>query len=38
MLHKPAAKDGAVLAMFLDAAILVVLAVVRWHHLRHHDQ
>ncbi|MET7566897.1 mobilization protein [Streptomyces sp. NPDC005492] len=38
MLREPAPKDGAVLAMFLDAAILVVIAAARWHQLHHHDQ
>ncbi|WP_301124516.1 relaxase/mobilization nuclease domain-containing protein [Streptomyces cacaoi] len=38
MLREPAPKDGALLAMFLDAAILVVIAAARWHQLRHHDQ
>ncbi|MFD4553466.1 relaxase/mobilization nuclease domain-containing protein [Streptomyces sp. NPDC058469] len=38
MLREPAPKDGAALAMFLDAAILVVIAAARWHQLRHHDQ
>jgi hypothetical protein len=38
MVREPAPKDGAVLAMFLDAAILVVIAAARWHQLRHHDQ
>ncbi|MGX4691605.1 relaxase/mobilization nuclease domain-containing protein [Streptomyces sp. JNUCC 63] len=38
MLHEPASRDGAVLAMFLDTAILVVIAAARWHRLRHHDQ
>lgn len=38
MLREPAPKDGAALAMFLDAAILVVTAAARWHQLRHHDQ
>ncbi|MFD4878338.1 relaxase/mobilization nuclease domain-containing protein [Streptomyces sp. NPDC058420] len=38
MLREPAPKDGAVLAMFLDAAILVVIAADRWHQLHHHDQ
>ncbi|WP_329252484.1 relaxase/mobilization nuclease domain-containing protein [Streptomyces sp. NBC_01478] len=38
MLREPAPKDGAVLAMFLDAAILVVIAAARWHRLHHHDQ
>ncbi|MEU0896971.1 relaxase/mobilization nuclease domain-containing protein [Streptomyces massasporeus] len=38
MVREPAPKDGAILAMFLDAAILVVTAAARWHQLRHHDQ
>ncbi|WP_098023461.1 relaxase/mobilization nuclease domain-containing protein [Streptomyces sp. st115] len=38
MIREPAPKDGALLAMFLDAAILVVIAAARWHQLRHHDQ
>ncbi|MFC5957759.1 relaxase/mobilization nuclease domain-containing protein [Streptomyces pratens] len=38
MLREPAPKDGAVLAMFLDAAILVVIAAARWHQLRYHAQ
>ncbi|WP_406731334.1 relaxase/mobilization nuclease domain-containing protein [Streptomyces sp. NBC_01794] len=38
MLREPAPKDGAALAMFLDAAILVVIAATRWHDVRHHDQ
>uniref|UniRef100_UPI0021C89F34 mobilization protein n=1 Tax=Streptomyces sp. STR69 TaxID=1796942 RepID=UPI0021C89F34 len=38
MLREPAPKDSATLAMFLDAAILVVIAAARWHQLRHHDQ
>ncbi|WP_267713819.1 relaxase/mobilization nuclease domain-containing protein [Streptomyces sp. CoH17] len=38
MVREPAPKDGALLAMFLDAAILVVIAAARWHQLRHHDQ
>jgi relaxase-like protein len=38
MLREPTPKDGAGLAMFLDAAILVVIAATRWHQLRHHDQ
>jgi hypothetical protein len=38
MVREPVPKDGAVLAMFLDAAILVVIAAARWHELRHHDQ
>ncbi|MEU6918616.1 relaxase/mobilization nuclease domain-containing protein [Streptomyces olindensis] len=38
MVREPAPKDGAVLAMFLDAAIFVVMAAARWHQLRHHNQ
>ncbi|MEU1053430.1 mobilization protein [Streptomyces sp. NPDC005876] len=38
MLREPAPKDGSAVAMFLDAAILVVIAAARWHQLRHHDQ
>ncbi|MFD7885279.1 relaxase/mobilization nuclease domain-containing protein [Streptomyces bauhiniae] len=38
MLHETAPRDGAALAMFVDAAILVVIAAARWHELRHHDQ
>ncbi|MES5819514.1 mobilization protein [Streptomyces sp. RG80] len=38
MLREPAPKDGAALAMLLDAALLVVIAAARWHELRHHDQ
>jgi hypothetical protein len=38
MVREPAPKDGAALAMFLDAAILVVIAASHWHQLRHHDQ
>ena len=38
MLRQPATTDGAALAMFLDAAVLIVMAATRWHDLRHHDQ
>ncbi len=38
MVHEPAPRDGALLAMFLDAAILAVIAAARWHKLRHHNQ
>ncbi|MFH9687206.1 relaxase/mobilization nuclease domain-containing protein [Streptomyces sp. NPDC017413] len=38
MLREPAPKDSTALAMFLDAAILVVTAAARWHQLHHHDQ
>ncbi|QEU86254.1 relaxase/mobilization nuclease domain-containing protein [Streptomyces viridosporus] len=38
MLLEPTSGDGAVLAMFLDTAILVVIAAAHWHRLRQHDQ
>ncbi|MER6104783.1 mobilization protein [Streptomyces sp. NPDC001832] len=38
MLHEPTPKDGALLAMFLDAALLAVIAAARWHDRRQHDQ
>ncbi|MEV6545419.1 mobilization protein [Streptomyces sp. NPDC051665] len=38
MVREPAPRDGAVVAMFLDAAILVVIAAARWHQLHRHDQ
>ncbi len=38
MLREPAPKDGAALAMFLDAAVLVAIAAARWHQARRHDQ
>ncbi|MFH8472403.1 relaxase/mobilization nuclease domain-containing protein [Streptomyces sp. NPDC018000] len=38
MLHDPTPKDGALLAMFLDAALLAVIAAARWHDQRHHNQ
>ncbi|MEU3350967.1 relaxase/mobilization nuclease domain-containing protein [Streptomyces sp. NPDC037389] len=34
----PVTGDGSGLAMFLDIAILVVLATARWHQARQHDQ
>ncbi|QCX77230.1 hypothetical protein C9F11_17890 [Streptomyces sp. YIM 121038] len=34
----PATGDGSGLAMFLDIAVLVVIAATRWHQARHHDQ
>ncbi|MEU0840117.1 mobilization protein [Streptomyces sp. NPDC005962] len=34
----PVTGDGSGLAMFLDVALLVVTATVRWHRLRQHDQ
>ncbi|BBA99061.1 hypothetical protein RVR_5524 [Actinacidiphila reveromycinica] len=36
--RQPTTGDGAGLAMFLDAAILAVIAIQRWHSARHHDQ
>ncbi|MFE0187306.1 relaxase/mobilization nuclease domain-containing protein [Streptomyces sp. NPDC058989] len=38
MRSHPVTDDGAVLAMFLDAAVLVVIAATRWHQQRQHDQ
>ncbi|MFJ1880515.1 relaxase/mobilization nuclease domain-containing protein [Streptomyces sp. NPDC088137] len=38
LLREPAPRDGALLAMFLDAAILTVIAAARWHERRHHGQ
>ncbi|AXG79245.1 relaxase/mobilization nuclease domain-containing protein [Streptomyces paludis] len=38
MRTQPVTGDGALLAMFLDAAILAVIAATRWHDLRHHQQ
>ena len=38
MLREPTTPDGTGLAMFLDAAVLIVIAATRWHHLRRHDQ
>jgi hypothetical protein len=39
MLRVPVSNgNGAAFAMFLDAAILVVIAAARWHQLHHHDQ
>ncbi|GGW78103.1 mobilization protein [Streptomyces lucensis JCM 4490] len=34
----PVTGDGAGLAMFLDIAVLVVLAAARWHQVHRHDQ
>ena len=34
----PVTGDGAGLAMFLDVALLVVIAAARWHQLHQHDQ
>jgi hypothetical protein len=39
MARQPVADNGgAVLAMFLDAAILATIAIRRWHTARHHNQ
>lgn len=39
MLREPVSDgNGAALVMFLDAAVLAVIAAARWHQLRHHDQ
>lgn len=38
MLREPSPKDGALLAMFLDAALLAVIAAARWHDQRQHNQ
>ncbi|MGW6604879.1 relaxase/mobilization nuclease domain-containing protein [Streptomyces sp. NPDC055036] len=38
ILREPTTGDGTGLAMFFDAAVLVVVAAIRWHDLRHHDQ
>ncbi|MGW1277900.1 relaxase/mobilization nuclease domain-containing protein [Streptomyces tsukubensis] len=38
MVREPAPRDGALLAMFLDAALLVVMAAIRWHDVRRHEQ
>ncbi|WP_079165691.1 mobilization protein [Streptomyces sp. NRRL S-31] len=38
MRTQPSPRDGALLAMFLDAAVLAVIAARRWHQLRQHDQ
>ncbi|WP_435178951.1 relaxase/mobilization nuclease domain-containing protein [Actinacidiphila sp. bgisy145] len=36
--RQPSTGDGTGLVMFLDAAILAVIAIQRWHSARHHDQ
>lgn len=38
ILRQPTPKDGAALAMLLDAALLTVIAAARWHEKRHHQQ
>jgi hypothetical protein len=34
----PVTGDGTGLALFLNTAVIVVIAAARWHQLRHHDQ
>ncbi|BBA98393.1 hypothetical protein RVR_4554 [Actinacidiphila reveromycinica] len=36
--RQPTTSDSTGLAMFLDAAILAVIAIQRWHSTRHHNQ
>ncbi|MFZ3471348.1 relaxase/mobilization nuclease domain-containing protein [Streptomyces sp. 4.24] len=38
IVREPAPKDGALLAVLLDAVLLAVVAARHWHHIRHHDQ
>lgn len=38
IVREPAPKDGALLAILLDALLLAVVAAQHWHHTRHHDQ
>ncbi|MCX4581495.1 mobilization protein [Streptomyces sp. NBC_01481] len=38
MLREPLPKDGTLLAMFLDSALLTVIAAARWHDVRRHEQ
>lgn len=38
IVREPAPKDGALLAILLDAVLLAVVAAQHWHHTRHHDQ
>ena len=38
IVREPAPKDGALLAILLDAVFLAVVAAEHWHHTRHHDQ
>ncbi|SFD70610.1 relaxase/mobilization nuclease domain-containing protein [Streptomyces aidingensis] len=38
ILRTPAPADDSALAMFLDAALLAVIAARHWHHIRHHRQ
>ncbi|MGF1340680.1 relaxase/mobilization nuclease domain-containing protein [Streptomyces flavovirens] len=38
ILREPAPKDGAALAILLDALVLAVIAARHWHQAHHHDQ
>ncbi|MGG7575958.1 mobilization protein [Streptomyces sirii] len=38
MRREPVQGYGAALAMLLDSAVLVVIAAIRWHRIRRHDQ
>ncbi|WP_371588030.1 relaxase/mobilization nuclease domain-containing protein [Streptomyces virginiae] len=38
IVREPAPKDGALLAILLDALLMAVVAAQHWHHTRHHDQ
>ncbi|MEU8679095.1 mobilization protein [Streptomyces sp. NPDC048560] len=38
ILREPAPKDGAALAILLDALLLAVIAARHWHHTHHHNQ
>ncbi|MFE4328062.1 hypothetical protein ACFRQM_01080 [Streptomyces sp. NPDC056831] len=38
ILREPAPKDGAALAILLDALVLAVIAARHWHQTHHHDQ
>ncbi|MFI5984294.1 relaxase/mobilization nuclease domain-containing protein [Streptomyces sp. NPDC051555] len=38
IVREPAPKDGALLAILLDAVLLAVVAAQHWHDTRHHDQ
>ncbi|MBF8174095.1 mobilization protein [Streptomyces olivaceus] len=38
ILREPAPKDGAALAILIDALVLAVIAARHWHQTHHHDQ
>ncbi|MFJ7205129.1 relaxase/mobilization nuclease domain-containing protein [Streptomyces sp. NPDC098789] len=38
IVREAAPKDGALLAILLDALLLAVVATQHWHHTRHHNQ